>query len=175
MHRRSRQIVAVMVMLALCLYAVPIALAGMGGGKGGGMSNGGGMGTGGGTGHGGGMGDGGGMGGGNGGHDMMKANFMVTGTVSPDFVVPDPLDPEAELTLTLTVKRANRALKDLVGTDVDFTVPADVRVMVRGMGAADLSFVSEGDAVKLMGKAVTTTDGAGATVTTYKVTRIMLY
>jgi hypothetical protein len=153
-----------MVMLALCLYAVPMALAGMGGGKGGGMGNGSGMG------HGRGM--GGGMGGG---HDMMKANFMVTGTVSPDFVVPDPLDPEAELTLTLTVKRANRALKDLVGTDVDFTVPADVRVMVRGMGAADLSFVSAGDAVKLMGKAVTTTDGAGATVTTYEVTRIMLY
>lgn len=164
MYRRGRQIVAVMVMLALCLYAVPMALAGMGGGKGGGMGNGGGM-------MGGGMGKGGGMGG----HGMMKANFMAKGTVAPDFVVPDPLDPEATLTLTLTVEQANKALKDLVGTDVDFTVPADVTVMVKGMGAADLSFVTAGDTIKVMGKVVTTTDEAGATVTTYEVSRIMVF
>jgi len=128
---RGRQLIAIMLVAAMCIFAASSAMAQ----KGMGQSM-----------HQGGM-QGGGSGNGHGGGQGMK-HFSATGTVVA-------IDADA-FTATLNLTRANQLLKQYIGTDFNFTISENVVVKSMGSPAADLTLdeVLVDDTVRVMGTKV---------------------
>lgn len=149
MQSRQKQVLAILLMLALCFTTAPVAMA-MNGtphqGQGGG-----------------GMGSGNGPGGGMGTPTHFAARGVVT--VAPS------TDPAAAPAMTVNIQRANRALRDFIGQDFDFTISESVVVMVVGLGHGGLDDVLQDDTVKVMGNVVDNGDGTF----TYEITRVKVF
>jgi hypothetical protein len=110
------------------------------------------------------------------GHDHGKLvrgmnRFSVKGVVSVEPTA-DPADATAPLTMTVTLQHANRPLKDLVDTDVDFTISPNAFVKVSGVGPGVVEDIMLGDTVKIMGSIVESTDGAA---NIYEASQIIIY
>jgi len=148
MYKKGKQLLAIMLMLALCFTTASMAFAQKAGGASNAMGH---MGNGG-TGHGGGH--------GGGGHHVKNA-LTVKGTV----VAVDTADPELP-TLTVNVTHASHAQTGLVGQEVTFSIDPDAVVMVMGFGLSTLDDVLVDDVVKVMAKSV---DGG------YVAYKIMVY
>ena len=125
MYKKGKQLLAIMLMLALCFTTASMAFAQKAGGVPNSMGN---------------MGRGGDHGGGHHG----KNALTVKGTV----VAVDPAS------ITITVTHANHAQSGLVGQNVTFAIDPDVVVMVMGFGLSTLDDILVEDVVKVMAKSV---------------------
>ena len=132
MYKRGKQLLAIMLMLALCFTTASMAFAQKAGGTSNAMGH---MGNGG-TGH----------GGGHGGVQHGKNALTVKGTVVA-------IDPDL-LTLTVNVTHANHAQTGLVDQEVTFSIDPDAVVKVMGFGLSTLDDVLADDVVKVMAKSV---------------------
>jgi hypothetical protein len=93
--------------------------------------------------------------------------FTAKGVVTDKAVVKD--HPEA-FTLTVNLEKANRLLRDQIGSEVDFEVASKVKVKTEGTdpGVFDLALddVDSGETVRILGKY----DG-----TNFQVTQIVVF